>query len=89
MVKYGNYTDGWVAFNCKDNLIQGGYNSEVTFFIKRDGSSSFGGGLNGQSFKALTDTPNKIKDGKLLGGCGKGHPRRRNGHAPCVTKLPI
>ena len=70
MVKYGNYTDGWVAFNCKDNLIQGGCNSEVTFFIKRDGSSSFGGGLNGQSFKALTDTPNKIKDGKLLGGCG-------------------
>ena len=53
MVKYGNYTDGWVAFNCKDNLIQGGYNSEVTFFIKKDGSSSFGGGLNGQSFNPL------------------------------------
>lgn len=70
MVQYGNCTDGWVNFNHGDNLIEGGCNSQVTFFIKKDGSSSFGGGLNGQSFKALLDTPNKIQDGKLLGGCG-------------------
>ena len=70
MVQYGNCRDGYVAFNINDNLIEGGHNSEVTFFIKKDGSSSFGGGLNGQSFKALTDTPNKIQEGKLLGGCG-------------------
>jgi len=70
MVQYGDCRDGYVVFNINDNLIEGGCNSQVTFFIKKDGSSSFGGGLNGQSFKALLDTPNKIQDGKLLGGCG-------------------
>ena len=71
MVKvFGNYTDNFIVLNQGDNLIHGGCDSETTFFIKKDGSSSFGAGQNGNSFKALLDTPNKIKEGGVLGGCG-------------------
>ena len=71
MVKvFGNYTDNFIVLNQGDNLIHGGCKSETTFFIKKDGSSSFGAGQNGNSFKALLDTPNKIKEGGVLGGCG-------------------
>ena len=66
MVHYGSFINGWVTLNNGDNLIEGGHDRELTFFIKKDGSSTFGGGLNGQSFKALTDTPNKIQEGKVL-----------------------
>ena len=71
MVKvFGNFTENFIVLNQGDNLIHGGCNSETTFFIKKDGSSSFGAGQNGNSFKALLDTPNKIKEGGILGGCG-------------------
>ena len=34
MVQYGNCRDGYVVFNINDNLIEGGCNRQVTFFVK-------------------------------------------------------
>ena len=57
----------FVVLNRDDNVIEAGENGQVNFFVKKDGSSSLGTGLNGMSFLALNDTPNRVEN-RVLGG---------------------
>ena len=65
--QFGSMQKGFVVLNRDDNVIEAGENGQVNFFVKKDGSSSLGSGLNGMSFLALNDTPDRVEN-RVLGG---------------------
>ena len=69
--QFGNMEKGFVVLNRDDNVIEAGEKGQVNFFVKKDGSSSLGSGLNGMSFLTLNDTPNRVENNVLGGRDGK------------------